>query len=135
MPPKYYITFVNGNTEIITLNTIFNHFKTQTNKFNTMTPTKLYSKQYDSYCTWNGTAYENDGKVPGAYFYGLEKAKNNGFLPIEENIMTIKKFDYSKSKEDIFYKILYPIYAKEFRFGTNYKHCALTISANFILNA
>ena len=51
-----------------------------------MTPTKLYNKQHDSYCTWNGTAYKNDGKVPGAYFYGLEKAKNNGFLPIEENI-------------------------------------------------
>lgn len=47
-----------------------------------MTPTKLYNKQHDSYCTWNGTAYENDGKVPGAYFYGLEKAKNNGFLPV-----------------------------------------------------
>lgn len=50
-----------------------------------MKPSKLYSKQYDSYCTWNGTAYENDGKVPGAYFYGLEKAKNNGFEPVEEN--------------------------------------------------
>jgi hypothetical protein len=45
-------------------------------------PKRLYSKQYDSYCTWNGVAYENDGKVPGAYFYGLEKAKNNGFEPI-----------------------------------------------------
>ena len=48
---------------------------------------KLYSKQHDSYCTWNGVAYENDGKVPGAYFYGLEKAKNCGFEPIEEQIM------------------------------------------------
>lgn len=47
-------------------------------------PKKLYSKQHDSYCTWNGVAYENDGKVPGAYFYGLEKAKNCGFEPIEE---------------------------------------------------
>lgn len=46
-------------------------------------PLKLYSKQYDSYCTWNGIAYENDGKVSGAYFYSLEKAKNNGFEPIE----------------------------------------------------
>jgi hypothetical protein len=55
-----------------------------------MTPTKLYSKQYDSYCIWNGTAYENDGKVAGAYFYGLEKAKNNGFEPIKEN--TMKQF-------------------------------------------
>jgi len=48
MPPKYYITFVNGNTEIITLNTIFNHFKTQTNKFNTMTPNiKTYINKDD----------------------------------------------------------------------------------------
>jgi hypothetical protein len=47
-----------------------------------MTPTKLYNKEHDSYCTWNGTAYENDGKIAGAYFYGLEKAKNNGFEPI-----------------------------------------------------
>jgi len=56
-----------------------------------MTPTKLYNKQHDSYCTWNGTAYKNDGKVPGACFYGLEKAKNNGFEPIEENIMTTRE--------------------------------------------
>lgn len=65
-----------------------------------MTPTKLYSKQHDSYCTWNGTAYENDGKVPGAYFYGLEKAKNNGFLPIDENIYLNRlKEQYKKYKE------------------------------------
>jgi len=49
--------------------------------------------------------------------------------------MTIKKFDYSKSREDIFYKILYPIYAKEFLYGSNYEFFAFVISANFILNA
>jgi hypothetical protein len=49
--------------------------------------------------------------------------------------MTIKKFDYSKSIEDIFYRILYPIYAKEFLFGSNYENFAFTISANFILNS
>lgn len=48
--------------------------------------------------------------------------------------MTIKKFDYSKSKEDIFYKIIYPIYAREFLFGSNYEDFALSVSANFILN-
>jgi hypothetical protein len=48
--------------------------------------------------------------------------------------MTIKKFDYSKSKEDIFYKIIYPIYAKEFLFGSNYENFAFIVSANFILN-
>ncbi len=49
--------------------------------------------------------------------------------------MTIKKFDYSKSTEDIFYKIIYPIYAKEFLYGGNYEQFAFTVSANFILNA
>jgi hypothetical protein len=49
--------------------------------------------------------------------------------------MKIKKFDYSKSKVDIFYSILYPLYAKEFLFGDNYEKFALTISANFILNS
>ena len=73
-----------------------------------MKPTKLYSKQYDSYCIWNGTAYENDGKVPGAYFYGLEKAKNNGFEPIKENTMiqdtekTNVQFYYHEENDDLF---------------------------------
>ena len=49
--------------------------------------------------------------------------------------MTIKKFDYSKSKKDIFYKILYPIYAKEFLYGNKYEDFAFTISVNFILNS
>ncbi len=48
--------------------------------------------------------------------------------------MTIKKFDYSKSKEDIFYKIIYPIYSKQFLFGDSYENFAFLISANFILN-
>ena len=49
--------------------------------------------------------------------------------------MTIKKFDYSKSKEDIFYKVIYPIYAREFLFGNNYEVFAFMVSANFILNS
>ncbi|HQW96323.1 MAG TPA: hypothetical protein PLU58_11000 [Saprospiraceae bacterium] len=49
--------------------------------------------------------------------------------------MKIKKFDYSKSKEDIFYKIIYPIYAKEFLFGDDYTDFAFTVGANFILNS
>jgi hypothetical protein len=48
--------------------------------------------------------------------------------------MKIVKFDYRGCKEDIFYKILYPIYAREFLFGDNYEHFALTVSANFILS-
>lgn len=49
--------------------------------------------------------------------------------------MQIKKFDYSKSTEDIFYKIIYPIYAKEFLYGNSYEYFAFLVSANFILNA
>lgn len=49
--------------------------------------------------------------------------------------MTIKKFDHTESREDIFYKIIYPIYAKEFLYGSNYENFALSVSANFILNA
>lgn len=49
--------------------------------------------------------------------------------------MTIKKFDYSKSKEDIFYKILYPLYPNEFLYGNNYANFVFLLSANFILNS
>jgi hypothetical protein len=48
--------------------------------------------------------------------------------------MTIKKFDYSAIKEDVFYKHIYPIYPKEFLFGNDYENFAFLISANFILN-
>lgn len=49
--------------------------------------------------------------------------------------MIIKKFDFSKSTEDIFYKIIYPVYAKEFLSGSNWSNFADLVSANFILNA
>ena len=48
--------------------------------------------------------------------------------------MTIKKFDYSKSREDIFYKIIYPMYAQYFLFSDNYQSFAETVELNFILN-
>lgn len=49
--------------------------------------------------------------------------------------MNIKKFDYSKSSEDVFYKYIYPIYPREFLFGSSYENFAFLIEANFILNA
>ena len=49
--------------------------------------------------------------------------------------MNTTKFDYSKSTEDIFYKIIYPIYAKEFLFGNSYEKFTFIVSANFILNS
>ena len=48
--------------------------------------------------------------------------------------MTIKKLDYSKSTVDIFYKVIYPLYAREFLFGNDYEQFAFLVSANFILN-
>lgn len=48
--------------------------------------------------------------------------------------MTIKKFDFSKIRGDVFYQHIYPIYAKEFLFGDNYENFAFLVSANFILN-
>ena len=43
-------------------------------------------------------------------------------------------FDYSQSTKDIFYKIIYPIYAKEFLFGSNYENFAKLVQSKFILN-
>lgn len=48
--------------------------------------------------------------------------------------MKITKFNFSSSKEDVFYKIIYPLYAKEFMYGNNYESFAFLVSANFILN-
>ena len=48
--------------------------------------------------------------------------------------MKIKKFDYSNSKEDIFYKVIYPMFASQFLFGNSYEQFAFLVQANFILN-
>jgi hypothetical protein len=48
--------------------------------------------------------------------------------------MTIKKFDLSKTNEDVFYRKIYPVYAREFLFGDNYSAFADLVAANFILN-
>jgi len=48
--------------------------------------------------------------------------------------MKIKKFDYSESTEDIFYKVIYPMYPTEFLFGNDYEKFAYLVQANFILN-
>jgi hypothetical protein len=49
--------------------------------------------------------------------------------------MTIKKFDYSGIKEDVFYKHIYPLYPREFLFGSKYESFAMLVSANFKLNS
>lgn len=48
--------------------------------------------------------------------------------------MTIKKFDYSKSTEDIFYEVIYPLYAREFLFGSDYEQFTSIVEVHFILN-
>ncbi len=40
---------------------------------------RLYSKHYDSYAEWNGSAWED--KKTNAYFYTLEKATSNTYYP------------------------------------------------------
>ena len=47
----------------------------------TSKPTVLYNKEFNDYAYWNGSQYV--GKIQGACFYGLEKAANNGYLPID----------------------------------------------------
>lgn len=46
----------------------------------------------------------------------------------------MKKLDYSASKEDIFYKVIYPLFAKEFLLQNNYEVFANTVNDTFILN-
>ncbi len=48
--------------------------------------------------------------------------------------MQITKFNYTESKQDIFYQIIYPLCAKEFMYGSSYENFAFSVSANFILN-
>lgn len=47
---------------------------------------------------------------------------------------TLKKFDYSKSKSDIFYKIIYPLFCKDFLFGNDYNNFVILVSNVFVLN-
>jgi hypothetical protein len=44
------------------------------------------------------------------------------------------KFDFSEYNCDIFYNHIYPIYAKEFMFGTSYEQFAKLLESNFIFN-
>lgn len=48
--------------------------------------------------------------------------------------MKTKKFDYSKNNGDIFYKIIYPVFPKEFLYGGEYEYFAWLVSTSFILN-
>lgn len=46
----------------------------------------------------------------------------------------MKRFDYTNSKQDIFYKIIYPVFAKEFLLGSKYDDFKTTVETTFILN-
>lgn len=46
-----------------------------------------------------------------------------------------KRFDYTKSRVDIFYKVIYPLFAKEFLFGNDYSKFADKVNSAFSLNA
>jgi hypothetical protein len=47
----------------------------------------------------------------------------------------MKKFNYLTSTQDIFYKIIYPLYAKQFLLSNNYENFAKLIQESFILNS
>lgn len=43
-------------------------------------------------------------------------------------------FDYRHIDEDIFYKVIYPLFAKEFLFGNDYLEFTSLLNKHFILN-
>lgn len=47
----------------------------------------------------------------------------------------MKKFDYSSSDIDVFYKTIYPLYSEEFLFGNDYKLFVALVEEKFILNS
>lgn len=48
--------------------------------------------------------------------------------------MTVTKFDFTDSTQDIFYKVIYPLCAEDFMFGQDYEYFAAIVQARFILN-
>ncbi len=48
--------------------------------------------------------------------------------------MTTKRFNLTHLKCDVFYKIIYPLYAREFLFGDNYEEFASLVEQSFLLN-
>lgn len=46
----------------------------------------------------------------------------------------MRRLDYSESREDIFYKIIYPLLAREFLFGNDLQTFAVVVNKHFILN-
>ena len=48
--------------------------------------------------------------------------------------MKVTRLNYLESTQDIFYKVIYPIYAREFLFGDNYEVFASLVAERFILN-
>jgi hypothetical protein len=44
------------------------------------------------------------------------------------------KINFADYNRDIFYSHIYPLYAKEFMFGSNYEEFAKLLSSNFIFN-
>jgi hypothetical protein len=48
--------------------------------------------------------------------------------------MKIIKFNFNASEKDIFWTIIYPIYAVEFMFGESYVDFKYLLEGNFLLN-
>ena len=52
----------------------------------------------------------------------------------KEIVSSKKRFDYKNSREDIFYKIIYPLFPKEFLFGNDLEEFLKLVNETFILN-
>lgn len=44
------------------------------------------------------------------------------------------KIDLSRTSGEVFYKYIYPLFAEQFLFGSNYLHFAEMVEERFILN-
>ena len=52
----------------------------------------------------------------------------------KEIVSSKKRFDYTNSREDIFYKVIYPLFSKEFLFGNDLEEFLKLVNETFILN-
>ena len=52
----------------------------------------------------------------------------------KELVSSEKRFNYTNSREDIFYKIIYPLFPKEFLFGNDLEEFLKLVNETFILN-
>lgn len=73
---------------------------------------------------------ERDWDVLGGY----EHLPKLSYKEWKEIVSSKKRFDFTNCREDIFYKIIYPLFPKEFLFGNDLEEFLKLVSETFILN-